>query len=72
LLTRLAAVLALAEHLDRSRDGTIDVVGVRDHGESLELELGLARSGDEVLARWGAERQADLFRRAFGRELSVA
>ena len=28
--------------------------------------------GDEVLARWGAERQADLFRRAFGRELSVA
>jgi exopolyphosphatase/guanosine-5'-triphosphate,3'-diphosphate pyrophosphatase len=72
LLTRLAAVLALAEHLDRSRDGTIDVVGVRDHGGSLELELELARSGDEVLARWGAERQADLFRRAFGRELSVA
>jgi exopolyphosphatase/guanosine-5'-triphosphate,3'-diphosphate pyrophosphatase len=72
LLLRMSAVLALAEHLDRSRDGTIDVAGVRNAGESLELELQVARSGDEVLARWGAERQGDVFLRAFGRPLTVA
>jgi exopolyphosphatase/guanosine-5'-triphosphate,3'-diphosphate pyrophosphatase len=72
LLLRIAAVLALAEHLDRSRDGTIAVAGVQDRDGELELELDVARRGDEVLARWGAERQGDLFKRAFGRALSVA
>jgi exopolyphosphatase/guanosine-5'-triphosphate,3'-diphosphate pyrophosphatase len=72
LLMRLAAVLALAEHLDRSRDGMIEVAGVRERDGSLELELKVGRSGDEVLARWGAERQSDLFKRAFGRALTVA
>jgi exopolyphosphatase/guanosine-5'-triphosphate,3'-diphosphate pyrophosphatase len=71
-LRRIAAVLALAEHLDRSRDGTIEIAGVRDIDGSLELELRVGGLGDEMLARWGAERQADLFRRAFGRPLTVA
>jgi exopolyphosphatase/guanosine-5'-triphosphate,3'-diphosphate pyrophosphatase len=72
LLTAIAAVLALAEHLDRSRDGTIEVAGVHANNGSLLLELDIARRGDEVLARWGAERQSDLFRRAFGRSLTLA
>ncbi|MGA2470567.1 MAG: Ppx/GppA phosphatase family protein [Solirubrobacteraceae bacterium] len=72
LLMRLAAVLALAEHLDRSRDGTIAVAGVRERDGKLELELKVDSRGDEVLARWGAERQSDLFKRAFGRALTVA
>jgi exopolyphosphatase/guanosine-5'-triphosphate,3'-diphosphate pyrophosphatase len=71
LLTALAAVLALAEHLDRSRDGTIEVAGLHQQNGSLALELEVSRRGDEVLARWGAERQSDLFRRAFGRSLTV-
>jgi len=72
LLTALAAVLALAEHLDRGRDGTIDVAGVHANDGGLELELEIARRGDEVLARWGAERQSDSFRRAFGKPLTVS
>jgi exopolyphosphatase/guanosine-5'-triphosphate,3'-diphosphate pyrophosphatase len=71
-LRRIAAVLALAEHLDRSRDGTIEIAGVRDIDGSFELALKVGGLGDEMLARWGAERQADLFARAFGHPLSVA
>jgi exopolyphosphatase/guanosine-5'-triphosphate,3'-diphosphate pyrophosphatase len=72
LLTALAAVVALAEHLDRSRDGTIEIAGLHSENGALALELEVSRRGDEVLARWGAERQSDLFRRAFGRSLTVA
>jgi exopolyphosphatase/guanosine-5'-triphosphate,3'-diphosphate pyrophosphatase len=72
LLAAIAAVLALAEHLDRGRDGTIEVAGVHSDNGSLQLELEVGRRGDDVLARWGAERQSDLFRRAFGRSLTVA
>jgi exopolyphosphatase/guanosine-5'-triphosphate,3'-diphosphate pyrophosphatase len=71
LLTALAAVMALAEHLDRSRDGTIEVTGLHPQNGTLTLELEVSRRGDEVLARWGAERQSELFRRAFGRSLTV-
>jgi exopolyphosphatase/guanosine-5'-triphosphate,3'-diphosphate pyrophosphatase len=72
LLTAIAAVLALAEYLDRSRDGTIEVAGVHSDNGSFKLDLEVARSGDEVLARWGAERQSELFQRAFGRALTVS
>jgi exopolyphosphatase/guanosine-5'-triphosphate,3'-diphosphate pyrophosphatase len=72
LLKALAAVLALSEHLDRSRDGTIDVAALHADNGSFELELRVSRRGDETLARWGAERQSEAFRRAFGRTLKVA
>jgi exopolyphosphatase/guanosine-5'-triphosphate,3'-diphosphate pyrophosphatase len=71
LLTALAAIMALAEHLDRGRDGTIEVTGLRSQNGTLTLDLEVSRRGDEVLARWGAERQSELFRRAFGRSLAV-
>ena len=71
LLKALAAVLALAEVLDRGRDGTIDVDGLHGENGSFELELDIHRRGDEILARWGAERQSDAFRRAFGKGLTI-
>jgi exopolyphosphatase/guanosine-5'-triphosphate,3'-diphosphate pyrophosphatase len=70
LLTRLAALLRLAEHLDRGRDGAVTSARLRRQDDRLELEL--AVDGDAALARWGAERQSDLFRRAFGHELTLA
>jgi exopolyphosphatase/guanosine-5'-triphosphate,3'-diphosphate pyrophosphatase len=69
LLTRLAALLRLAEHLDRGRDSA--VVGARLRRREDRLELELSVDGDAALARWGAERQSDLFRRAFGRPLTL-
>jgi exopolyphosphatase/guanosine-5'-triphosphate,3'-diphosphate pyrophosphatase len=70
LLTRLSALLRLAEHLDRGRDGAVVRARLREQDEQLELEL--AVNGDPALARWGAERQSDLFRKAFGRPLTLA
>ena len=70
LLTGMSALLRLAEHLDRGRDGAVVHASLRDSGDELELELDV--NGDPALARWGAERQSDLFRRAFGRPLALA
>jgi exopolyphosphatase / guanosine-5'-triphosphate,3'-diphosphate pyrophosphatase len=70
VLTRMSALLRLAEHLDRGRDGAVVRAQLRERGEQLELEI--AVHGDPALARWGAERQSDLFRKAFGRPLTLA
>jgi exopolyphosphatase / guanosine-5'-triphosphate,3'-diphosphate pyrophosphatase len=69
LLNRCAAVLRLAEQLERPRDQTVRHARVMvDDGR---VELRLQSKADVTISRWGAQRQADVFRRAFGRELSV-
>src|ERR671933_155207 len=69
LLTRCAAVLRVAEQLERSRDQSVRAthLEVRDG----ELELQLEAEGDVRVARWAAEKQRDVFERAFGRGLVV-
>jgi exopolyphosphatase/guanosine-5'-triphosphate,3'-diphosphate pyrophosphatase len=69
LLDRISATLRLAEQLERSRDQAVHATDVRvdDGGVALTLHA----SEDVTIARWAAERQGELFRRAFGRELSV-
>jgi exopolyphosphatase/guanosine-5'-triphosphate,3'-diphosphate pyrophosphatase len=69
LLARCAAVLRVAEQLERSRDGLVRDVRLRTRNGRVRLDLDT--DGDASVARWGAERQADLFERAFGRELEV-
>jgi exopolyphosphatase / guanosine-5'-triphosphate,3'-diphosphate pyrophosphatase len=39
--------------------------------ENGRVELRLHATEDVTIARWAAERQGDLFKRAFGRELAV-
>jgi exopolyphosphatase/guanosine-5'-triphosphate,3'-diphosphate pyrophosphatase len=69
MLARCAAVLRLAEQLERPRDQTVQGTEVAVHDGTVELRL---RSDEDVtVARWAAARQAELFARAFGRELSV-
>ena len=69
LLARCAAVLRVAEQLERARDQTVRHarVDVRDG----RVELVLQSTDDATIGRWGAQRQGDLFKRAFGKELSV-
>jgi exopolyphosphatase/guanosine-5'-triphosphate,3'-diphosphate pyrophosphatase len=70
ILERGAALLRLAEGLERSRDQLVRDVRVRasDTGAvCLELEA----SGDTRVARWAVEREAELFERAFGRPLQI-
>ena len=69
LLARCAAVLRVVEQLERAHDQAVRhaVVAVRDG----HVELRLQSRADATVSRWGAEQEADVFRRAFGRELRV-
>jgi len=69
-LDRCAALLRLAEDLERSRDQLV-------RGTSLamaedEVRLHLIADGESAVPRWAAGRERELFARAFHRDLSVA
>jgi exopolyphosphatase/guanosine-5'-triphosphate,3'-diphosphate pyrophosphatase len=70
LLNRIAAAVRIAEQLERSRDQAVSAchVDVKDG----RVQLHLRASEDVTIARWATERQGDVFRKAFGRELSVS
>jgi len=69
-LDRLACLLRLAEDLERSRDQSVRAAEVHVDDGLVRLDL---RAGPGVeVARWAAEREGDLFRRAFGARLHVA
>ena len=70
LLARSAALLRLAEMLERAHDQSVQAV-------RLELADGAARllldsRDDATLARWSAERERGLFERAFGVALTLS
>ena len=69
LLERCSALLRVAEQLERSRDQVVrDArVDVQDGTVRLRLEA----EGDVSVARWAAQRQADIFESAFGKRLEV-
>jgi exopolyphosphatase/guanosine-5'-triphosphate,3'-diphosphate pyrophosphatase len=68
-LDRLACLLRLAEDLERPRDQSVHRADVAVRNGSVRLDL-RADAGVEV-ARWAAERETDLFKRAFGKGLEV-
>jgi exopolyphosphatase / guanosine-5'-triphosphate,3'-diphosphate pyrophosphatase len=66
---RMAALLRLAEDLERSRDQLVREAHVAlDDGR---VRLALVSDSDARVARWAAGREGDLFERAFGRGLEV-
>jgi len=69
LLVRCSAILRLAEHLERGRDQVVRHARLEPDGKRVRLELEI--EGDPSVAVWGAERQAELFERAFGKSLEV-
>ncbi|MFN8174625.1 MAG: Ppx/GppA phosphatase family protein [Solirubrobacteraceae bacterium] len=69
MLVRCSAILRLAEHLERGRDQVVRHARLEANGKTVRLELEC--DGDPSIAVWGAERQAELFERAFGRRLEV-
>jgi exopolyphosphatase/guanosine-5'-triphosphate,3'-diphosphate pyrophosphatase len=69
-LDRCAVLLRLAEDLERSRDQLVRDTSLRLRDGVLELRL--VADGESVVPRWAASREAELFARAFGRELAVA
>jgi exopolyphosphatase/guanosine-5'-triphosphate,3'-diphosphate pyrophosphatase len=70
LLLRGAALLRIAEQLERNRDQVVRAARLRRRSDD-GIELELDAVGDDTVARWGAERQGELFERAFGAPLTV-
>jgi exopolyphosphatase/guanosine-5'-triphosphate,3'-diphosphate pyrophosphatase len=69
LLDRTVAVLRVAEQLERARDQSVAAARVSVADGLIELHLEAAE--DVTVARWSAERQSEIFERAFGRRLQV-
>ena len=69
-LVRCSALLRLGEQFERSRDQSVHeaTVAVADGRVDIQLES----DEDVTVACWAAQRQHDLFERAFGKELSVS
>jgi exopolyphosphatase/guanosine-5'-triphosphate,3'-diphosphate pyrophosphatase len=65
----LAAMLRLAENLDRSHSQPIAGIELHDRGEDMLLQL--RTSGDAELELWAANRQAAPFERVIGKRLRV-
>jgi exopolyphosphatase/guanosine-5'-triphosphate,3'-diphosphate pyrophosphatase len=71
LVTRLVALLRLADGLDRSHLGTVHRVHV-GRGPGGEVTLGIEAEGDADLQLWGVRRKRDLFERVFGMQVVAA
>ncbi len=69
-LNRCAALLRLAEDLERSRDQLVRSTDLALENGAVRLRL--IAEGDPAVPRWAAGRERELFARAFNRELSVA
>ncbi|MGE4426860.1 MAG: HD domain-containing protein [Solirubrobacteraceae bacterium] len=69
-LLRIAALLRLAEGMERGHDQAVVKVDTERDGDLVSLTLRSGADGAPV-ARWAAEGQADLVRRAFGVDLAV-
>ncbi len=69
-LDRCAALLRLAEDLERSRDQLVRRTTIELSNGTVELTL--IAEGESAVPRWAAGRERELFARAFHRQLSVA
>jgi len=69
ILERGATLLRLAEGLERSRDQLVR--SARVQASNGTVRLALEADGDTRVARWAAERELDLFERAFDRPLEI-
>jgi exopolyphosphatase/guanosine-5'-triphosphate,3'-diphosphate pyrophosphatase len=70
ILERGATLLRLAEGIERARDQAVhDVAFAQADGT---VTLTLAADEDSSVSRWAAERETDLFARAYGRPLAIA
>lgn len=63
----LAALLRIADGLDRSHAGLVREINVSSNGSAVTLEL--ESPGDLELELYAAERRSDLFRKEFDRDL---
>jgi exopolyphosphatase/guanosine-5'-triphosphate,3'-diphosphate pyrophosphatase len=68
-LHRMAALLRLAEDLERSRDQIVREAHIRLTDDGVELLM--VADGELAVPRWAAQRETAVFERAFGVRLTV-
>jgi exopolyphosphatase/guanosine-5'-triphosphate,3'-diphosphate pyrophosphatase len=68
-LDRMAILLRLAEDLERSRDQSVRAAHVHSNDATVRLEL--EADGEASVERWAAQREVELFDRAFDKRLKV-
>ncbi len=68
-LYRLAALLRLAEDLERSRDQSVREAHIRVGRDGVELRI--ISAADLSVPRWAAQRETAVFERAFAARLTV-
>ena len=68
-VTRLAAILRVADGLDRGRAGHVSGIEVAVNGSQARLVV--RSEGDIAIELWGARRKRELFERVFKRRLNV-
>jgi exopolyphosphatase/guanosine-5'-triphosphate,3'-diphosphate pyrophosphatase len=66
---RLAAILRLADGLDRGRRQRVFRVTAHDTGSAVLVRI--AAEGDPELEVWGARRRRDLFEKVFARDVEI-
>jgi len=67
---RLAAILRVADGLDRAHENAVDAIAAAPADEG-SWTLLVSGPGDLKYACWGASRKAGLFREAYGRKLKI-
>ena len=67
---RLAAILRIADALDKEHREKIRLVEVSHRNGRIEIAAG--DDGDLLLERWALEKKGDLFRRVFGAPVTLA
>jgi exopolyphosphatase/guanosine-5'-triphosphate,3'-diphosphate pyrophosphatase len=70
ILDRGATLLRLAEGIERARDQIVRDATFAADGDAVRLTLHAEE--DVPVARWAAERERDLFQRAYGRALEIS
>ncbi|MGH9224321.1 MAG: HD domain-containing protein [Acidimicrobiales bacterium] len=68
-MPKMAALLRLADGLDRSRSGVVDDVRADLNGS--RVKLAVTSAGDVDVDVWGARRKRELFEKLFSRRLEV-
>ena len=66
---KLAALLRLADGLDRSRSGAVEDIAVQLNGK--RVRMAVTSQGDVDVDVWGARRKRELFEKLFDRRLEV-
>ena len=65
----LAAILRLAESLDRSQHGVVSALSLRDRGADLRMQL--EARGDAELEVWAGRRQVSVLEHELGKPIAV-